>query len=85
MDLSPMEKLALRGLIAREQAIAREWIAPLQADYADWRAEVEHRLDVHEGAIGTTHRVDGETGTITDQRVTATPTNGVAEMQEVTA
>lgn len=64
-NLSAMERLALRGLIAREQSIGREWIAPLQADYADWRAEVERRLGLPEGAIGMTHAVDGETGAIT--------------------
>lgn len=65
MHLTGMERMALRGLMVRDQAIAQQHIAPLQADFAAWRAEIEQRLGLPAGAIGTTHGVDGDTGTIT--------------------
>jgi hypothetical protein len=48
------EKLALAGLMARNREIERA----LDDDYRALAREVEKRLELDEGAIGTTHAFD---------------------------
>lgn len=57
MELNQLEQIALKGLIAREQAV----LAPIQKDYRDFLAALEARLGLDAGSIGTKYRIDLET------------------------
>lgn len=61
MHLSTVERIALRGLVARDQAVYRDHIEPLRRDYAEFTGEVEARLGLPQGSIGTTHALMPDT------------------------
>lgn len=58
MELTLTEKIALRGIVARDADINEKFVKPLQRDYKDLLKEIEMRLELEEGSIGKTHTLD---------------------------
>lgn len=59
-SLTPMERSAIAGLQAREREVQREILEPLQKDSREVCGEIEARLGLSDGAIGTTHIPDSD-------------------------
>lgn len=57
-----MEKLALRGFLARLNHIQQLQINPLNAEYAQFHRMLEQSHGLPEGSIGTLYDVDTENG-----------------------
>lgn len=63
LGLSASEKGAWQWLLARDQELT-QLAARLRADMEAVNGEIEARLDLPAGAIGTTHRVNLDTGAV---------------------
>lgn len=56
--LTEDERMILLGLHARDRETMREYVLPLQADFARFKKTVEERVGIPAGALGTTHEID---------------------------
>lgn len=65
MELTTTEKIAMENIFHREQLAVERAIAPTNEARKAVVAEVEKRLGLKAGAIGTTHDVHPVTGVIT--------------------
>lgn len=64
MQLTDLEKLALRGLLYRDSQVYQIHMKPLQDEFADFKRLIEQRLGLNAGAIDTTHSLDAATGVV---------------------
>jgi hypothetical protein len=64
LQLTKTEKRALIGLQARDRVILLDHVQPLQQEYQETLHEIEERLGLEKGSLGTTHVVDVGSGTI---------------------
>lgn len=60
IDLSKSEKAQLLGLQAREREIQRDLITPLQEDYREFAASLEHNHGVELGKDYSLNAMTGE-------------------------
>src|SRR5689334_12734084 len=60
MTLTPIEKIALVGILARQQQV----LAPLQQELQTLIRAVEDRLGLEPGSVGKTHNIDVDTGRV---------------------
>jgi len=60
MELTNIERMALVGILARQQ----QALAPLQEELNTLVRAVEERLELPQGSLGKTHTVDVETGAV---------------------
>lgn len=63
LGLSASERGAWQWLVARDQELTRA-VQALRADMQAVNAEIEARLGLPAGSIGTTHHVNLDTGTV---------------------
>jgi hypothetical protein len=90
LQLTKTEKRALIGLQARDRVILLDHVQPLQQEYHETFHEIEERLGLEKGSLGTTHVVDVGSGTVvlrgpvlaedSHSRDAETPHNGIAEI-----
>lgn len=64
MELTRVERMALNGILLKENQILTQYIQPLREELQLFLRDVEERAGLTVGALGTTHSIDYETGTI---------------------
>jgi hypothetical protein len=64
LKLTRTEETIIISLQSREREIAREVLLPLQEAFRDTISQIETRLGLEKGAIGTTHVFDHQTLTV---------------------
>jgi homoaconitase/3-isopropylmalate dehydratase large subunit len=90
LQLTKTEKRALIGLQARDRVILLDHVQPLQQEYQETCHEIEERLELPKGSLGTTHVVDVDSGTVVPRgpvlaedshsRDAKTPHNDISEI-----
>jgi hypothetical protein len=58
LNLSKTEEILIVGLQARERELFREMLQPLQEAFKSVVADIETRLGLPAGSVGTTHTLD---------------------------
>lgn len=64
MQLNSLERIALSGLMARQREAERQ----MQDDYEALAREVEKRLKLRKGAVGSTHALDASSLSVVERR-----------------
>lgn len=65
--LTKAEIRELRGIQAREREIKEKYLFPLDADFKDYVADLETRLALQPGSIGTTHILEPVEGVVLEK------------------
>ena len=74
MELTIIEKLALRGVVARDNEIQEKMVKPLQKDYQDLARSIEARLGLESGDIGKKFAINVQTMTLDELKQPEPPT-----------
>jgi hypothetical protein len=61
LNLTKTEEVLITGLQARERELFREMLQPLQEAFKSVLIDIEHRLGLPVGSVGTTHTLDQTT------------------------